>query len=57
MDVVEPMSAEYMTSSLSSTYDKYTPSSDDLLSRGIDRLFGEVTKGFQESEYMLGKTI
>ena len=57
VDVIDSNTSDYLRDHLSSTYDKYEPTKESLLSRGIDRLFGEVTKGFQESEYMLGMQI
>ncbi|KAK2155449.1 hypothetical protein LSH36_240g03028 [Paralvinella palmiformis] len=53
VEVLEPLSAEFLMDSLPTTYDQYTPNSDTILSRGIDRIFGEVSKGYQETEKML----
>ena len=51
--VHEPEAAHYLQDSLATTYDKYEPTKDGALARGIDRLFGEVVKGHQETEKML----
>ncbi|KAL5015858.1 hypothetical protein ScPMuIL_005447 [Solemya velum] len=45
--------AQYLYDDLSVTHDKYKPSQSGLLQRGVDRLFGDVTKGIQETEQML----
>lgn len=47
VEVTDALSAEYLRESLTVTHDHYKPTSGNLLSRGLDRLFGEVTKGYQ----------
>jgi len=47
VEVTDVLSAECLRESLSVTHDHYRPSTGNILSRGIDRLFGEVTKGYQ----------
>jgi len=47
VEVTDALSAEYVHESLTVTHDLYKPTSGNLLSRGLDRLFGEVTKGYQ----------
>ena len=47
VEVADALSAECLRESLTITHDHYKPTSGNLLSRGIDRLFGEVTKGYQ----------
>lgn len=51
--VEDPLSAEHLDVALSTVYDHYEPTKDGALSRGLDRIFGEVTKGHQETERML----
>lgn len=51
--VCEPLGAEYLMEDLQTTYDKFDPSQATLMEKGIDRVFGEVSKGFQETEKML----
>ena len=53
VEVEEPLSADYLMESLTPTFDKYTPNTDSVLTRGIDRIFGEVSKAYQETEKML----
>ena len=53
MHVFEPLAAEYLMDDLQTTYDNFTPSTTTLIERGIDRLFGDVSKGYQETEQML----
>lgn len=47
VEVTDALSAEGLRDSLTVTHDHYKPTSGNLLSRGLDRLFGEVTKGYQ----------
>jgi len=47
VEVTDALSAEYLRESLIATHDHYNPTSGNILSRGLDRLFGEVTKGYQ----------
>ena len=51
--VCDPSEAELLTDSLIVTYDHYEPSGSGFFSRVVDRLSGEVTKGYQETEKML----
>jgi len=53
IEVTDALSAEYLQESLSVTHNVYHPTDSSLLSRGVDRLFGEVTKGFQVSAHVL----
>ena len=53
LQVEEPLQAYCLQDDLRVTYDKFEKNDHSLLSRGIDRLFGDVTKGFQETERML----
>ena len=52
--VCEPLAAEYLLDDLKVTYDKFLPSQSTVVEKGVDRLFGDVSKGFQETEKMLG---
>ena len=47
VEVTDALTAEYLRESFTVTHDHYKPTSGNLLSRGLDRLFGEVTKGYQ----------
>lgn len=51
--VTEPFSAVYLLDDLRTTYDKYQPTKTTAVEKGIDRMFGDVSKGFQETEQML----
>ena len=53
VDVFEPLAADYLMKDLQTTYDKFNPNEASIMERGIDRLFGDVSKGFQETEQML----
>ena len=53
VDVEDPLSAEMITDALTVTHDHFEANTAGALSRGIDRIFGEVSKGFQETEKML----
>jgi E3 ubiquitin-protein ligase MUL1 len=53
VEVADALSAEYLLDSLDVVHDHYQPATDSFLSRGLDRLFGEITKGYQETESML----
>ena len=57
VEVAEALSAEFLQTNLPVVYDRYEPSSDSLISRSLDRIFGEVTKGYQETERMLGISV
>jgi len=48
-----PSDADLLTDTLTVTYDHFEPSSSGFLSRVVDRVSGEVTKGYQETEKML----
>ena len=54
IQVTDPLSAEYLMENLPVVYDCYQPCKDGLFTRSLDRLLGEVTKGYQETEKMLG---
>ena len=51
--VTEPFSARYLMDDLRTTYDKYEPTKTTVMEKGIDRMFGDVSKGYQETEQML----
>lgn len=54
IQVCEPLAASFLTDDLTVVHDAFTPSeSGGIVSRGLDRLFGEVTKGYHETEKML----
>ena len=54
IQVMDPMSASLLTDDLTVTHDVFNPTeSGNLVSRGMDRLFGEVIKGYHETEKML----
>lgn len=54
VEVTDPLSADYFLDFLPITYDRFDETQDGFLSRTLDRLFGEQTKGYQETERMLG---
>jgi len=47
VEVTDALSAECLRESLTVTHDHYKPTSGSILTRGLDRLFGEVTRGYQ----------
>ena len=47
VDLVDILNAEYLRDSLQVTHDHFNPSQDGLLLRSFDRLFGDVSKGYQ----------
>ncbi|KAK3585337.1 hypothetical protein CHS0354_004603 [Potamilus streckersoni] len=51
--VMEPAQAAFIMDDLTTTYDHLEVNKSSLLERGIDRLFGDVTKGYHEQEQML----
>ena len=51
--VEEPLMADFLVDSLPVTHDRFEPNQSNLLSRGLDRIFGDVSKGFQEKERLL----
>ncbi|KAK6189897.1 hypothetical protein SNE40_001867 [Patella caerulea] len=51
--VTEVGEAEFLMDELAVTYDKFEPSQSSFLQTGLDRIFGEVTKGLHEREEML----
>lgn len=51
--VVEPLSASYIHDNLRETFDSFEPTKPGFLEAGLDRLFGDVSKGFQKTERML----
>jgi len=50
VEVTDVLSAEHLRESLTFTHDHYKPTTGNILSRGLDRLFGEVTKGYQVTD-------
>lgn len=54
VEVTDPLSADYFLDFLPVTYDRFDETQEGFLSRTLDRLFGEHTKGYQETERMLG---
>lgn len=54
VEVTDPLSADYFLEFLPVTYDRFDETQEGFLSRMLDRLFGEQTKGYQETERMLG---
>ncbi len=53
VDVSEPLAADFILDSMQLTHDQYEPTKDSLISRSMDRFFGEITKGYQKTEHML----
>ncbi|KAK3084876.1 hypothetical protein FSP39_020633 [Pinctada imbricata] len=53
--IIDPRSAKYLEEDLTTTYDKFEPSKTGIVQRGIDRIAGEVLKGYHETERMLLK--
>ena len=53
--VTDPKSAKYLQDELTTTYDRFEQNKSGIFQRGIDRISGEVSKGYQESEKMLLK--
>ncbi|KAL3858265.1 hypothetical protein ACJMK2_012861 [Sinanodonta woodiana] len=51
--IMEPTQAEFIMDDLTTTYDHLEVNQSSPLERGIDRLFGDVTKGYHEQEQML----
>lgn len=51
--VAEPLASEQIMDDLTTTFDRFEPNKSTVLERGIDRIFGDVSKGFQETERML----
>jgi E3 ubiquitin-protein ligase MUL1 len=49
----EPREADYLWDNLNVIYDHFEPSQSSLLEKSLDRIFGDVSKGFQEMEKML----
>ena len=54
IQVEEPLAAEYLMEDLKVTYDSYEPNKATMVEKGVERLFGDVSRGFQETEKMLG---
>lgn len=54
IEVTDPLLAEYFLGYLPITYDRFEGVKHDFMSNVLDRLFGELTKGYQETERMLG---
>ncbi|XP_064628812.1 mitochondrial ubiquitin ligase activator of nfkb 1-like [Lineus longissimus] len=48
----EPKEAEYLMDNLSVVHDHFEPSQTNVLEKSLDRIFGDVSKGFQETETM-----
>ncbi|RUS74644.1 hypothetical protein EGW08_017598 [Elysia chlorotica] len=53
VEVLDPGQAARLRDELETTHDSFEPHRSSLVQIGIDRLFGEVSKGLQESEKML----
>lgn len=54
IQITEPLSASFLMDDLTVVHDSFSPSeSKSMVSRGIDRLFGDITKGYHETEKML----
>ncbi|KAK3736457.1 hypothetical protein RRG08_010738 [Elysia crispata] len=53
VEVLDPGQAARLKDELETTHDKFEPHKSSFVQIGIDRLFGEVTKGLQETEKML----
>ncbi|BFZ04540.1 hypothetical protein BsWGS_07579 [Bradybaena similaris] len=53
VEVTDVRRATQFEDDLQTTYDRFEPSKSSLVQVGLDRLFGEVTKGIQETEQML----
>lgn len=51
--VKKPREAMQLMQNLSSTYHSYEPNKTSAFERGMERIFGDVTKGFEETEKML----
>ncbi|CAH1800690.1 unnamed protein product [Owenia fusiformis] len=51
--ITEPLQASTLQEELTPTYDVFEPNKSSLMERGLDRIFGDVSKGIQESEHML----
>lgn len=52
--VNEPTAANFLMNDLSITHDSFEPAeSGNVVSRGLDRIFGDVNKGYHETEKML----
>ncbi|XP_067673859.1 mitochondrial ubiquitin ligase activator of nfkb 1-like [Haliotis asinina] len=51
--VNEALSADLLQDELTVTFDHFEPGKSSLLQSGIDRIFGEVSKGIQDTEKML----
>ena len=43
----EPLKAEFLKRNLTLTHDSYELVDNDLMSEGINRLFGVITKGYE----------
>lgn len=54
VEVTEILAAEYLDDYLPVVHDQYNPTKNGLLSRSMDLIFGEVTKGYQDTEKLLG---
>jgi len=55
VEVTDALSAKYLLESLTVTHDHYKPSDGNIFSRGLDRLFGEVSKGYQVIDYLIAR--
>ena len=51
--IMEPSEAEFLMSGLTSTYDKFEPSTSGFMQHMTDRIFGDVHEGIHVSEEML----
>lgn len=52
--VYDPLSADYLAEGMTTTHDHFQENPTGLLEKSMDRLFGEVSKGIQTSEKMMG---
>lgn len=53
VEISDVLAADYLSDHLPVVHDSYSPVKDNLLSKGMDLLFGEVTKGYQDKERFL----
>ncbi|KAI8782840.1 mitochondrial ubiquitin ligase activator of nfkb 1 [Biomphalaria glabrata] len=53
VEVLDPLQSPSIYNELETTYDHFEPNKNTFMQNSLDRLFGEVTKGIQETESML----
>ncbi|KAH9515087.1 Mitochondrial ubiquitin ligase activator of nfkb 1 [Bulinus truncatus] len=53
VEIVDPLQASHILDDLETTYDHFEPNKNTFMQNSLDRLFGEVSKGIQETESML----